>query len=136
MFCAEVSGSPVHRGMLHYLDNTDKTDQRRDGFRGEVTGKESPKECKTLATPRVQGTFPLGLEFGTLERPPEGVELEGEEQVDDRTGNGYEESDRSSRTEVPNDLRAAPASEGIQDGPGQSRHLLPRGWDEALTILL
>ena len=100
-----------------HLYNTDETDERRGGFGGEITGKETPKESETFAAPRIEGTLPLGLWLGSLEGVPEGVEFEGEEDVENGAGERYEESDRSSRTEVANDLRTAPAREG-KDGPG------------------
>jgi hypothetical protein len=114
-----VSGSAASFGDAAHLDDANDTDQRRHGFCGEITGEETPKESEAIAAPRIEGTLPLGLWFGRLERAPERVELEGEEEVYDGSGDGYEESDRSSRTEAANDLGTAPTSEGIEgDRPG------------------
>jgi hypothetical protein len=100
-----------------YLDDSNETHERRDRFGGEVTGKETPKEGETFATPRIEGTLPLGIWLRTLERAPEGIELDGEEEVENGAGERDEESDRSSRAEVANDLRTAPARGG-KDRPG------------------
>ena len=102
---------------VRYLDDTNETDERRDSFGGEITRKETPQESETFAAPRIERTLPLRLWLVGLENAPEGIELEGEEEVDNRAGERYEESDRSSRTEVANDLGTAPAREG-KDGPG------------------
>jgi len=67
------------------LDNPDETDKRSNGFGRKVTGKEPPKESKAFAAPRIEGALPLGLWFGTFKRAPERVELEGEQEVEDRT---------------------------------------------------
>jgi hypothetical protein len=37
-----------------YLDNTNETDQGRDGFGSEIAGKETPKESEAFATPRIE----------------------------------------------------------------------------------
>jgi len=89
-----ITTEPDKRGDV--LDNSNEAHERRDGFGGEVTGKETPKEGETLTTPRIEGTLPLGLWLGALQRAPEGIELEGEEEVEDGAGEGDEESDRSS----------------------------------------
>lgn len=119
MFCAECLGQPLSSAGRcdAHLNDTNKTDERGDGFGGEITGKESPKQSETFPAPRVERTLPLGLWLGAFERAPEGVELDGEEEVEDGAGEGYEQSDRSSGTEVASDLRIAPAREG-KDGPG------------------
>jgi len=80
------------------LDDADETDQGRDRLGGEITGEKTPKESETLATPRVEGTLPFGLWLDTLENAPEGIKLEGEEEVENGPGERYEESDRSSGT--------------------------------------
>lgn len=100
-----------------YFKDTNKTDERRHGLRGEIAGEKSPKECEAFATPGIEGTLPLGLRLDALEGIPERVELEGEEEVENGAGQRYEESDGSCGTEVPKNLEQAPAREG-KDGPG------------------
>ena len=51
-----------------------------------------------------------------------GMSLESEEEVERRTEERGEESDRSSRTAAAEELGAGPAREG-KDGPRHSRHL-------------
>ena len=113
-----------------YFDDANETDEGRDCLGGEITGEKSPKESKTFATPRGEGTLPLGLWFCALEDAPEGIKLEGEEEVEKRAGERYEESDRSSGTVIAKVLakvlEKAPARER-EDRPGWSRHLLPTG---------
>jgi len=110
-----IAAEPDKRGDV--LDNSNETHERRDGFCGEITGEKAPEEGEAFAAPRVEGTLPLGLWLSALERTPKGIELEGEEEVENGAGEGDEESDRSSRAEVANDLGTAPTREG-KDGPG------------------
>lgn len=105
-----------------YLQDTYETDEGGDRFGGEIAGKEAPKECNTFATPRIKRSFPLGFLFCTLQGAPKGIELDSEEEVERRTGERDEESDRSSWTAAAEELGAGPSREG-KDGPRHSRHL-------------
>jgi len=64
------------------LDDSNETDQRRGRFGGEITGKKTPKESEAFAAPGVKGTLPFRLLFRALERAPEGITFEGEEEVE------------------------------------------------------
>ena len=83
----------------------------------EITREETPQGSETFTAPRIERTFPPQLWLVSLESAPEGMELEGEEEVDNRAGEQYEESDRSSRTEVASDFGTALVREG-KDRPG------------------
>ena len=100
-----------------HLDDSNESHKRGHRFGGEVTGKKTPKKSETLAAPRVERTLPLGLWLCPIECAPEGVALEGEEEVEDGAGERDEESDRSSGAETADDLGTPPAREG-KDRPG------------------
>jgi len=78
------------------LDNPNETDEGGNGLGCEIAREETPQQGEALATPGIEGALPLGLWLYALECAPEGVELEGEEEVEEGAGEGDEESDGSS----------------------------------------